>query len=136
MTKEGTKTMFNRKAYEDIIVCINKIEDQQEKSELHELVEMSLINCIRYVERVDAMELAMPRLLATCAGAEFRDRVESLDNARKATHDAAIAQAVILNRLAKQLGVDKICLADTKDRFQVGDYCIDVVDSIFKNRKK
>lgn len=139
MQKENNERMlFNYDAYKLLVDAINEKEsgDPDLLLESHEMIEMGLKSCADYVERVDAMELAMPRLMATTSGAEYRDRVSSLDSARKIAHDAAIAQARIINRMCHMYGVTPVCLADLNDRIQVGDYCIDVTRTIFEKRAK
>lgn len=139
MQKENKDRMlFDYEAYQGLIATINEKEpdDSAMLLESHEMVEMGLKSCVDYVECVDAMELAMPRLMATTSGAEYRDRVLSLDRARTIAHDAAIAQARIINRMCHMYDVAPICLADLSDRIQVGDYCVDVAQTIFKNRAK
>lgn len=130
--------LFDFEAYKMLLNAVNEKDanDAAELLESHELIEMGLKSCVDYVERVDAMELALPRLMATTSGAEYRDRVGSLDSSRKIAHDAAISQAKIVNRMCRMYGVSNVCLADLDDRIQVGDYCVDVAQTIFANRTK
>ena len=137
MKKEGTKNLFNYNAYKNLIETINvKAESPEDCEELHEMVELSLKSCLDYVQAVDAMELAMPRIMATCKGAEFRDRLSGYDHSRRVSHDAAIAQARIMNRLCKMYEIEPVCTADLDDRIQVADYCIDVVTTAFNYREQ
>lgn len=137
MIKEGTALMFNYVVYKALLKKIDESEDQKDqRQELHEMVEDGMKSCLNYVNAVDMMELAMPRIMASLSGDDMREKIAEYDKSRKIAHDAAIAYAGSLNRIAIDLGLDPLYMGDLNDRYQVGDYCIDVVSTLFKNRVK
>lgn len=88
----------------------------------------------KYVEAVYTMEYSMPMLRAQYDGQEYRDRVQQLDANRRHAHERAIIAATQLNRWAKMKGVEPLMLGDTTDRYQVADFCEEIVTEFFRTR--
>ena len=131
MTKEKTEVLFDYNAYQSLIDEIQKDED---KVELMDVLHDSMKTCCDYVSSVDAMELAMPRLTVNYEGADFCERVEQYDRARRIAHEAARASVSCFNRMAFTFGTASLYLGEMDDRYQIVDLCVDVVSIVFANR--
>lgn len=136
MVKTYNDVLFRMQSYKDLIEAINGEEDLTEQKELHEMVENAMKSALNYVNAVDGMELAMPRIMATLDGEDMRRQIEMLDQSRRCAHEAAIAQVSFLNRICNMYGIDAIYTGSLDDRNQIGDFCIDVVKDVFAERKK
>lgn len=136
MVKTYNDVLFRMQSYQDLIKAINDEQDSTEQQELHEMVENAMKSALQYVNAVDSMELAMPRIMATLDGEDMRRQIEMLDKSRRCAHEAAIAQVSFLNRICDMYGIAAIYTGSLDDRIQIGDFCIDVVKEVFAGRKK
>lgn len=89
-----------------------------------------------YVSSVYRMEMQMPVLRFRLEGDAFRDAVTDLDRARRNAHEAAIAACSILNRICEKSGVENIFDGNLEDRYEVADFCMSTVETIFKDRAR
>lgn len=122
---------FDFGAYQNLCICI---EHDADKVELMDMLHDSMKACCDYVAAVDSMELAMPRLSANFEGADLREQIEKYDRARRIAHEAAIASVSCMNRMAEAFGVAMLYTGAQEDRYEIADFCCDVVATVFKNR--
>lgn len=98
-------------------------------------IEDSMNSFNDYVNCVNHCEVKIALAYATYEGQELRDYVTDLDQRRRRHHECAISSTSICNRIAGMYGVDNIFEGDVNDRFQVADFCLEVVNDLFTNRK-
>lgn len=67
-------------------------------------------------------------------GEDVRDRIMVLDKNRRMAHEKAIVAVKRLNRYSEMYGVNKIFQGDVDDRYQVADFCKDIVNEFFDKR--
>lgn len=101
-----------------------------------ELIENNMDSLNAYVTAVYAMEVQLQTLRFRLEGEEYRDAVMTIDRRRRNAHEAAIASCSVLNRIAAMEGVAPIYDGDLNDRYQVADFCIAIVEELFKGRTK
>lgn len=87
-----------------------------------------------YVKAVTDMENGLTVARFRLEGEEYRTYIENLDRQRRAAHDAAIVSVKILNKFCNLYNADPIFIGDIEDRVQVGNFCMKVVNELFKNR--
>lgn len=88
-----------------------------------------------YVLNVDMSETQIRLAYARFEGAELRDRVSHYDSMRRAYHERAIANTSLVNNMARFYGIEKIFLGDNADRYEVADFCLQITNEIFLNRR-
>ncbi len=112
--------------------------NRQEAAEDLETVRDSLRDCIGYVLCVAGGENELNFL--GVATEEYRDYVSRYDTERHVKHEKAIAGASMLNRFAElYLGNSVedtvIFTGDIRDRHQVAEFCLELVEKLFMDRR-
>lgn len=87
-----------------------------------------------YVLSVYNMETNIPIIRFRYEGEELREKIQNLDENRRLTHESAIANVSLLNNICRLYNVDEIFTGDKTDRYQVADFCEEVVSEFFKDR--
>lgn len=100
------------------------------------LIEDSMNTLSSYVNAVYAMEVQIQTLRFRLEGAEYRDAVMELDKRRRSAHEAAIASCSVLNRVASIIGAEAMYTGNLDDRYEVADFCIAIVEELFRGRTK
>lgn len=122
---------LNYEAYLELIKRIAAVHEYYHM----EALDMSVSAIRNYVEEVDNGEQAIAMAYFKLEGELYRETVSRYDAKRRIAHEAAISSCSMLNRLAKFYSLPNIFTGDTEDRLQVADFCLDVVVTVFKNRK-
>lgn len=85
---------------------------------------------LEYQNAVIRMTAMQPIIRARYEGQELREKMADLDSIRHSSHEAAIANIAMLNRICDAYGAEKIADIDTTDRYQVadfvGEYCAEI----------
>ena len=121
--------MIKRK-YEELVARF------KDDDEMLEFIKERMQYICRYVESVTAMEYSMPLLRARFEGQELREKIENLDRNRRISHEAAISAVKQLNRLCVSEGVEKLYSGDEENRYEIGDFCGEVVNTLFEGRTR
>ena len=95
-----------------------------------EIIQGATEDCLKYVQTV-------------CHGENYlnivdeasRDAIVEYDEKRHAAHEIAISSVTVLNRLASIRGIALVFTGSIADRNQVADFCIELAESLFKNRR-
>ena len=96
-----------------------------EDNELVEFIADQVDVFRKYVNSVVEMEIRIPV-------ARFRF-AERLDTNRRKIHERAIDSCRILNRLCDKMGLEAFYPRDLEDRYQVADFCWEIVSELFRN---
>ena len=91
-------------------------------------------NFFAYVNGVCNSEVGI-HLADNLEGQAKQDRITELDRMRSKHHDAAIASASAVNRIAAFYGVGPIYTGDPSVRRQVAAFCMEAVRVLFDNRR-
>ena len=91
-------------------------------------------NFFAYVNGVCNSEVGI-HLADNLEGQAKQDRITELDRLRSKHHDAAIASASAVNRIAAFYGVGPIYTGDPSVRRQVAAFCMEAVRVLFDNRR-
>ena len=92
-------------------------------------------NFFSYVDGVCRSEVGIHMASVGLEGQALQQRVTELDRMRSKHHDAAIASASAVNRIAAFYGVGPIYTGDPAVRRQVAAFCMEVVSILFENRR-
>lgn len=84
-----------------------------------------------YVESVYMMEVTLPTLRFRYEGDEYREKVMALDSRRRSAHEMAISATTQLTRWAKIVGAEPMFAGDLDDRYEIADFCMEVVNEFF-----
>ena len=94
----------------------------------------ALLAFSEYAYKVNEEQIETRFARGVLSGSELREVVEHFDGTRHAVHERAIAQTKALNRMAKAYSCEKIYLGDESVRFEIGSFCGEVADWVFRNR--
>ena len=130
------KAYFNYSEYAKLFQVISEGRSEFASEDL-EAVDDAVTQCRRYVEVVDSTEQAIK-----LAGvrfdddvAKFQELVTRYDTQHRNAHEAAIASVNMLNSMSEIYGCQKI-YNGSESRYEVADFCLEVVVAIFENRRK
>lgn len=99
-----------------------------------DMIASNMNNLGNYVDSVYSMEYRIPILRARLDAVDFQDAVMDLDRGRRNAHEAAISSVKILNRVAGKAGLPPLYDGDVENRYQVADFCMEVVKELFDDR--
>ena len=128
------KTFFDYGEYKHLFSVISASKDEFAKDDL-EAVDDALSQCRRYVEVVDATEQQIMFAQLRFEGTEYREKIMQYDKTRKNAHESAIVSVNMLNRISANYNCQKI-YSGSSDRLEVADFCLEVVVTLFENRRK
>ena len=127
---------FNYNSYEALIETVGK--ESKADTKMGEMKAKFVNDCFEglneYVKAVDMGETQIKLAYARLDGEELRDTVERIDRTRRFAHEAAISKTSGLNRMCAMSGIDPIFNGNTEDRYQVADFAMEVVQTLFANR--
>ena len=92
-------------------------------------------NFLAYVRAVDLSEIGIRIAGVSLEGEARRSRITELDRERSRNHDAAIASAATINRIAAAYGIGPVYTGDPAVRRQVAAFCMEVTAWLFENRR-
>jgi hypothetical protein len=84
---------------------------------------------------VDLSEVGIDTAPGLLEGEALRTEVTALDRDRSTHHNAAIASAGAINRIAALYGVGKIYGGDPEKRREVAQFCMELTETLFRNRR-
>jgi len=113
---------------------LNLVKACEKDEDLLDFVEMAMNTITKYVARVTHMEYALPIYKARYEGQELRDKIQTLDELRRSAHEAAISAVKSMDRLAKKLHVKPMYTGDLDNRYQIADFCENMVHEFFIDR--
>lgn len=115
---------------------INKVKEIFSKDELaNELVKQTFDDMGYYVDVVNRMEhMGMARF--RMEHEEYVELVTDLDMKRRTCHNTIISGVKTINRMLKEINQDILYKGDEDDRYAIADFACEVVNEVFKNRKK
>lgn len=129
-------SLFNDQAYlklEEMIrsqIALNNPDAAEDLA----FLKTALLAFCEYAFKVNEEQIETRFARDVLSGSELREVVEHFDGTRHTAHERAIAQTKALNRMAKAYSCEKIYLGDESVRFEIGSFCGEVSDWIFRNR--
>ena len=118
---------FNPEAYE---LLLQRVMATQMKDDL-EIIRDTSNDCLKYVWTVCEGENRL-----NTADRPDQIMVGDYDSKRHNAHENAISSVAVMNRLAGQYAITAAFTGDLKDRHQVADFCLELVNWLFQNRRK
>ncbi len=104
-------------------------------AEITEAVTDAVMSCAEYVAGVVESETKTVLARTMYDGQEYREAVMNYDAARSRKHNAAIANVKMLNRIAASFETGPVFTGDADVRVQVAEFCMELTEYIFRNRK-
>lgn len=98
-------------------------------------VEKAMLAFYNYVDTVVNGEMKLLIQGSSLEGQEYRDAITQYDGDRHSTHEKAIGDAKLINRLAAREGLPPIFTGDDTQRHQVADFCLELDQYFFQNRR-
>ena len=89
----------------------------------------------RYVDIVVTGETKLLLQGSSLDSQEYRDAITQYDGDRHSAHEKAIGDAKLVNRLAAREGLPPIFTGDDAQRHQVADFCLELDQYFFQNRR-
>lgn len=127
------KTYFDHDAYVTLAELLKASNSPDAMDDL-EALDDAMTSFREYVNKVDMGEQQIRLAAVRFEGQQYRDMVMEYDLRRRSQHETAIVNARLVNRLAQLYGVGPLFTGDDKERYQVADFCLDVVVQLFQNR--
>lgn len=117
-----------KEKYENLLKAVDE-EDQ-------EFIYDCMNTYRKYVNTVVRMEIRIPLIRLRMEPEDLQYEIMQMDATRRRCHDAAIDACNMLNRLSERLGLPVFFEGDTKERYQVADFCLEVCQELFLNGQK
>ncbi len=130
MEKNMKKDFFNHDAY---LLLSEKARGEADDLDV---IKEAMESFCEYVRVVDDTEVAIRMASFRLEGYDLRQAIENYDKSRRLAHNSAIVNARMINRIAALYAVDAIFTGDYDDRLQVADFCLEVTNALFVNRRK
>ena len=125
---------LNEDALKELIRRLSAGNDPDAREDL-KLVGRALDSFHIYVDTVVRKEGELLIGQSVLEGQEYRDTVSDYDSKRHSRHETAIGNAKLLNRVARLRGVDPVFTGDETQRHQIADFCLEVDQWLFRNRR-
>ena len=129
-------TLFNDQEYLRLEALIKSKAAQQDQEAVEDLafLKTAMLAFCEYAYKVNEEQIETRTAKGILTGAELREVVEHFDGTRHTAHERAIAQTKALNRMANAYVCEKIYLGDESVRYEIGSFCGEVADWVFRNR--
>lgn len=119
---------------EKIADLVSRLQSKGEQESVPLVTEMLKI-CGAYIQRVNVLE-ALLISRPSEDPEKYRQMVTELDKQRSDTHNSLISSVTVLNRLCKTADMQPIFEGDTKNRAEVAEFALKVVNEFFNDRRK
>jgi len=125
-----------RKQYEELVkAIIAKETDAEELHDILEFIDERIMNMVNYVKAVCAHTIGVSHASVLMQSGiltreNYQNRVMTLDENRRSSHEVAMSSMDQLNRLCDAYGLAHMCPDDT-DRVVRGDFCAHVTAELF-----
>ena len=128
--------LFNDKEYLKLEAMIKGQAAQKDQDAIEDLsfLKTAMLAFCEYAYKVNEEQIETRLAKGILTGEELREVIEHFDGTRHTAHERAIAQTKALNRMANAYVCEKIYLGDESVRFEIGSFCGEVADWIFRNR--
>ena len=128
--------LFNDQEYLKLETLIKSKAVLQDREAIEDLafLQTAMLTFCEYAYKVNEEQIETRLAKGILTGEELREVIEHFDGTRHTAHERAIAQTKALNRMAKAYACEKIYLGDESVRFEIGSFCGEVADWVFRNR--
>ena len=99
-----------------------------------DIIKTDITHLQEYVQAVYSMETLIPIYRVRYDGDDLRYHIEKLDNARRDKHNLAIMSVKRLNRFADLADLPHLFDGNVDDRYEVADFCMNTVNTVFSAR--
>ena len=128
------KKYLNESALKDLIRRLSTSNDPDAREDF-DIVTKAMEAFHRYVDTVVTGETKLLLQGSNLDGQEYRDAITQYDGDRHSAHEKAIGDAKLINRLAAREGLPPIFTGDDTQRHQVADFCLELDQYLFQNRR-
>jgi hypothetical protein len=127
------KKFFDFDAFTKLAAAIKGSESEYATEDL-ETLDSAMTSFRKYVDQVDMGEQQIRLAAVRFEGDAYREMISRYDRQRHDHHETAIANVRLVNRLASMYGVPPLFVGNDQNRYEVADYCLNVVCDLFNNR--
>ena len=128
---------LNLEAFRKLLSAINErveISNQESLSNLQAVADC-IITCSNYIQSVIQFEIITGTASVLYDAGQATEIYQREDMARHNAHEAAIIHVRLLNRICDAYGVERVYVGDVSNRIQVADFCGELTNTVFQNRK-
>jgi hypothetical protein len=120
--------------YKQIInQLVSNLKDRND-SDAISLVNETLKNCWKYIQRVNELEAYLLTKSADTPES-YQQIVTELDKSRSVSHDSLISSVKIVNRLCIEADLQPIFSGNIENRIEVAEFAMEVALEIFRERR-
>ena len=125
---------FDESALKALIRRFSTSSDPYVREDL-DTVEKAMQAFHNYINTVVDGEMKLLIQGSSLDGQEYRDAITQYDGGRHSAHEKAIGDAKLINRLAAREGLPPIFTGDEAQRHQIADFCLELDQYLFQNRR-
>lgn len=93
-----------------------------------------IVTCCEYIKTVDETEYVSSAAKYTEEMQYAAQIANQQDKSRHFAHEAAIVNVRMLNRICDAYQVDKVFVGNESDRYEIGHFCGEFANMIFRHR--
>ncbi len=116
---------------EEAFVALTSRASEEDRDLLYKMIK----SFHAYVDTVVNGEAKFMLIGKGLQGQAYRDAMSDYDRERHSNHEDAIIHARVLNRLAAEYQLPPVFLGDDTQRHQVADFCLELEQYLFRNRR-
>ena len=94
----------------------------------------AVLSFVHYVYMVAEERIEARLAMGVKTGDELRETLSHFDAVRHNAHEAAIANANMLNRIASAYRIEHVFTGDRANRREIGEFCGEITAWFFENR--
>ena len=110
------------------------IKECKDDFDMLDIIQSDVLALGEYVTEVCSMEFPSILIREREEGAKLREDLEKCDQDRHNAHERAIMGVKRLNRFAAMKGLPLIYEGDINNRYEIADFCSEVVNEYFDTR--
>ena len=125
---------LNEESLQELLRRVITGTDPQSRDD-RDILSDAFVSFHAYVDAVVQGEIRIQMEGHSLEGQAYRDMMTQYDQNRHNRHEAAIVNTRLLNRLATLYGLDPVFTGDDTQRHQIADFCLEMDQYFFRNRR-
>ena len=110
------------------------IKECKDDADMLDIIQSDVLALGEYVTEVCSMEFSSILIREREEGEKLREDLEKCDQERHNAHERAIMGVKRLNRFAAMKGLSPIYEGDINNRYEIADFCSEVMNEYFDTR--
>ncbi len=125
---------LNEESLQELLRKVIMGTDSQNKDD-QEILNDAIVSFHAYVDTVVHGEIGIQMAGHALEGQAYRDMISQYDQDRHNSHETAIVNVRVLNRIAILYGLGPVFTGDDTERHQIADFCLEIDQYFFRNRR-